>query len=273
MRLAIILGILKKEAAHATKFDVSLGAIGNKYTVLPYCKKVGLQIDKFVKLSDFVAERGPACNVKLYNEGYDQFYEQCVAHAVPLMGMRSKRQYNKEWSFRQFEVGSMRANKIRRLGLTKESLITDLPGPESKRFLSRLAKHTKLEYASDLWAEGWVTIPAEFVCAAGCLSEGNFKQNKTEVSAAGIKRSLAGRCPVCVAAHRTAHHCRVVLRHTQSSPERQQPGRPEMKALSAYGAKTKAKLANMKQPRLGRCKKCAAKHLSAKVCRIVLKHK
>ena len=35
LRLAIRLGILKKEAANATKFDVSLGATGNKYTVIP----------------------------------------------------------------------------------------------------------------------------------------------------------------------------------------------------------------------------------------------
>ena len=273
LRLAMRLGILEKEAANATKFDVSLGASGNKYTVKPYCKQIGLQIEKFVKLSSFVAERGPACNLKLYNQGYDEFCKQCVAHAIPLMSMRAKRQYNKEWSFRQFEVGSMRANKIRRLGVTKKSMITDLPGPESKRFFSRLAKHTKLQYASDLWDEGWVTIPAEFVCAAGCLSEGKFKQNKSHSSAAGNARSLAGPCAVCFAGHRTAHHCRVVLRHTLVSRERHRRGRPEKKVLCAYGAQTKAKLANMKQPRLGRCEKCAARHLSAKVCRIVLKHK
>ena len=46
LRLAMRLGILEKEAANATKFDVSLGASGNKYTVKPYCKQIGLQIEK-----------------------------------------------------------------------------------------------------------------------------------------------------------------------------------------------------------------------------------
>ena len=50
-------------------------------------------------------------------------------------------------------------------------------------------------------------------------------------------------------------------------------GRKRLKALSAYGSNTSAKLFEKRQPRRGRCMKCARKHLSAKVCRSVYKHK
>ena len=124
LRLLIDIGVLEKVAPSAKTYDVILGATKNKYNVQSYGTNVGKHIRSFIDMTSFIEDEQVARNVEQYNKNLGAFAERCESLSIPLMFPPAKKQYNKEWCFRQYECGAMRPQKIRRLNVTAATKIT-----------------------------------------------------------------------------------------------------------------------------------------------------
>ena len=129
---------------------------------------------------------------------------------VPQLATASGDQYNRLWTFRQYELAEGRAAGVQRLAYYKADTVSALPGPDVKKVKPKLGMTRPI---SDLYEHEKFVVQPEYICLAFCLEEGRFGgQAVSSISAA--QRSRPGRCPVCVRNKKSRHMCRIVWKHT-----------------------------------------------------------
>ena len=149
--------------------------------------------------------------------GWSQFRVPQLKSTHPLT------QYNREWVFRCIAIGDARSRGCQRLYYSNEDRIADLPGPDKMKHLTKLERLSRTKYVATLYRSHKVIICPEYISAALCLGKGRYGANVGATEAAQ-KRLLAGSCARCRRLHKSAAHCRLVLGHTATAPERKTRG-------------------------------------------------
>ena len=232
---------------------LGLGAV--LVNVVPYNANIAKKIAAFLCMSPVLSGLQSAWNLKKYGQNLLIVSKAMTRLSVPQMATNG---YNKEWSFRSWQVATNRANGLQRLKYGVSDTVSMLPGPDGKN--ARRSLNPKLKVA-DLYKHHGITTLPEYICLAACLRSGKYKENRSNRCASRI----SGRCSTCVRNKKSIHFCRVVQQHKRPSALRPTMKKKKKPSMSAGRVKKRLTIP-------GRCFQCWSRKRSHYQCRVVYLH-
>jgi len=236
---------------------IRLGLGSPLVNVVPYNANIAKKIASFLRMSPVLSGLQSAWNLKKYGQNLLIVSKAMTRLSVPQMATNG---YNKEWSFRSWQVATNRANGLQRLKYEVSDTVSMLPGPDGKN--ARRSLNPKLKVA-DLYKHHGITTLPEYICLAACLRSGKYKENRSNRCASRI----SGRCSHCVRQKKSRHYCRILHKHTR--PTLLRATAQVLKAQKRKPAEREVK----KRLRIpGRCSTCITNKRTQYQCRVDYSH-
>ena len=209
------LGIVKPTTACS---GIRLGVDKQLFRIQPFTASVRGRIECFLGMSKVLDGLPVVWSVKAYNANQSIVLQKLTALQVcRLSGVVRRFQYNRQWTFCQYQLSECRINKDQRLSYSQEDTVSMLPGPDVKNVRKRLGMERPLK---DLYENQGFSYQPEYICMTGCLHTGRFKERRVSGGDAKRRVSVSGRCSRCVAGHRTRYYCRVRMHHVAAAAPR-----------------------------------------------------
>ena len=242
---------------------IKLGAGRQLFRIAPYTAAVRLGIQRFIKMNNVLNELPTPWGLQAYNVNKDIVLQKMTKFKVCQMTSDVGKQYNRLWTFRQYQLAECRFNRVQRLAYTESDTVRMLPGPDCTGARKRLGFDRPV---SDLYKTQGVTRSPEYICMSACLTSGRFKQKRVSVRERKKRQEISGRCARCMASNRTHEYCRVKQCHTARAPvdqrqSREVSGRFKHKQVSARELKKRREIS-------GRCAQCMASNRTHEYCRV-----
>ena len=159
------LGIVKT-SRDSDGIRLGLGAALVK--VVPYNASIAKKITAFLQMSSVLTTLPLAKNLIIYGDNMAVVSEAMVRYNVPHM---VKAGYNKEWTFRSYQVAACRLNGIQRLSYGPTDIVSMLPGPDGWNARRTLGPE---RIVADLYNNQGITHYPEYICLVACLRGGKI---------------------------------------------------------------------------------------------------
>ena len=141
-----------------------------------------------------------------YNENERILLSNFTKHGTRQLATSTGDQYNRFWTFRQYQISECRVLGIARLWYSPTDTVSMLPGPDQKGVRKKLGAKRTLQ---QLYKQDGCVHQPEYVCLSYCLNQGQFRSSCVRQT----KKVIAGRCVKCARDHRTRHMRRIIWKH------------------------------------------------------------
>ncbi len=202
------LGVVQQTSAST---GIRLGAGPSAFVVNPYSHAIGKRIQGFIRLSPTLDSLEPAWSLQTYNRNQNLVLAKLSELRVCQLSSGVGLQYNRQFSFRMYQLSESRCLGIQRLAYLSTDVVGSLPGPDGKGVRRIIGAGRPV---ADLYEKEGVKVFPEYVCAAACLGSGRYREALVSKREARRRLAIGPRCAACKAGRRGAKYCRIKQRHT-----------------------------------------------------------
>ncbi len=188
---------------------IQLGAGKDRFRLLPYSRKAGIEIQKNIDLGPLLNTLRVPSSIRIFNENKRIVLKKFTSLGVCLLRSGSCC-YNRGHTFRGYSLAEARVNGVSKLYVGDKDLVSELPGPDLSNARQTLGRDRTVH---SLYETDRIRVPSEYITMAACLKRGKYGERAVGGQAAS-KRMRQGKCSSCFARRYSARRCRITLGHT-----------------------------------------------------------